>query len=148
SRSGALLALVGGFDFQSSKFNRVTQAGRQPGSSFKPFVYAAALDHGMTPATLINDAPIVMADAGMENTWRPQNSEGKFLGPMRLREALYKSRNLVSIRILREMGVPYMVDYASRFGFDPSRLPRNLSMALGTASLTPLEIATGYAIFA
>lgn len=148
SHSGALLALVGGFDFQSSKFNRVTQAGRQPGSSFKPFVYAAALDHGMTPATLINDAPIVMADAGMENTWRPQNSEGKFLGPMRLREALYKSRNLVSIRILREMGVPYMVDYASRFGFDSSRLPHNLSMALGTASLTPLEIATGYAIFA
>jgi penicillin-binding protein 1A len=145
---GAVVALVGGFDFQNSKFNRVTQAGRQPGSSFKPFVYSAALDHGMTPATLINDAPIVLEDAGMENTWRPQNSEGKFLGPMRLREALYKSRNLVSIRILREMGVPFVVDYVSRFGFDPARLPGNLSLALGTASFTPLEIAAGYTAFA
>lgn len=148
AHNGAVVALVGGFDFQNSKFNRVTQAGRQPGSSFKPFVYSAALDHGMTPATLINDAPIVLEDAGMENTWRPQNSEGKFLGPMRLREALYKSRNLVSIRILREMGVPFVVDYVSRFGFDPARLPGNLSLALGTASFTPLEIATGYTAFA
>lgn len=146
--SGAIQALVGGFDFQNSKFNRVTQAGRQPGSSFKPFVYSAALDYGMTPATLINDAPIVMADAGMESAWRPQNSEGKFMGPLRLREALYRSRNLVSIRILREMGVPYVVDYVSRFGLDPARLPRSLSMALGTASYTPLEITTGYATFA
>lgn len=148
ARSGAVQALVGGFDFQSSKFNRVTQAGRQPGSSFKPFVYAAALDHGMTPATLINDAPIVMADAGTESAWRPQNSEGKFLGPLRLREALYRSRNLVSIRILREIGIPYVVDYVSRFGLDTSRLPRTLSMALGTASYTPLEMATAYATFA
>lgn len=148
AHTGAILALVGGFDFQNSKFNRVTQAGRQPGSSFKPFIYSAALDRGMTPATLINDAPIVLEDAGMESAWRPQNSEGKFFGPMRLREALYKSRNLVSIRILREMGVPYAIDYVSRFGFDPARLPGNLSLALGTASFTPLEIATGYTAFA
>lgn len=148
AHSGAVIALVGGFDFHNSKFNRATQAGRQPGSSFKPFIYSAALDHGMTPATIINDAPIVLESDGIQEAWRPQNAEGKFLGPMRLREALYRSRNLVSIRILREIGIPFAVEYAHKFGFDPDRLPRNLSLALGTASFTPLEIATGYAVFA
>jgi penicillin-binding protein 1A len=148
SHTGAIIALVGGFDFQASKFNRVIQAGRQAGSSFKPFVYSAAIDKGMTPATLINDAPIVLEDTSLEDTWRPENAEGKFLGPMRLRQALYKSRNLVSIRILREIGVPFVLDYVSKFGFDPTKLPRNLSLALGSAVFTPLEIATGYAAFA
>lgn len=148
SHTGAIIALVGGFDFQASKFNRVIQAGRQAGSSFKPFVYSAAIDKGMTPATLINDAPIVLEDTSLEDTWRPENAEGKFLGPMRLRQALYKSRNLVSIRILREIGVPYVLDYVRKFGFDPAKLPHNLSLALGSAVFTPLEIAIGYATFA
>jgi len=148
SHTGAIIALVGGFDFQASKFNRVVQAGRQAGSSFKPFVYSAAIDKGMTPATLINDAPIVLEDTSLEDTWRPENAEGKFLGPMRLREALYKSRNLVSIRILREIGVPHALDYVQKFGFDATSMPRNLSLALGSAVFTPLQIATGYATFA
>ncbi len=148
ANSGSLKALVGGFDFQSSKFNRVIQAGRQAGSSFKPFIYCYALEQGMTPATFVNDAPIVFQEAGMETAWRPENSEGKFLGPIRLREALFKSRNLVSIRLLQALGVGPTIDYISRFGFDPAKLPRNLSMALGTASLTPLEIATGYTALA
>ena len=147
-KNGGIVALVGGFDFQSSKFNRVIQAGRQPGSNFKPFIYTAALDKGMTPATLINDAPIVLEDSSLESTWRPENSGGKFLGPMRMRQALYKSRNLVSIRILRSIGVPYAINYVTRFGFTPDELPRNLSLALGSAALTPLEIVTGYATFA
>lgn len=148
ARSGFVKALVGGFDFQHSKFNRVIQAGRQPGSSFKPFIYCYALEQGMTPASIVNDAPIVFQEEGMETAWRPENSEGKFLGPIMLREALYKSRNLVSIRLLQSLGVGPTIDYISRFGFSPDKLPRNLSMALGTASLTPLEIATGYAALA
>lgn len=146
--NGALLALVGGFDFQSSKFNRAIQGGRQAGSSFKPFIYSAALDHGMTPATVINDAPVVFEDSSLESTWRPENSGGRFYGPTRLRQALYKSRNLVSIRVLRQIGIKDTIEYASQFGLDPAKLPNNLSLALGSAAFTPWEIASAYSILA
>lgn len=145
---GAIVAVVGGFDFFKSKFNRVTQATRQPGSSFKPFIYSAALEQGMTPATVINDAPVVFDDPGLEDTWRPENYSGHFSGPTRLREALVNSRNLVSIRVLRAIGIDYALDYVSRFGFNKSTLPRNLSLALGSGAVTPLDLASGYAVFA
>ena len=145
---GAIQALVGGFDFTRSKFNRVTQARRQPGSNFKPFIYSAALNKGYTAASLINDAPIVFDDPSLENTWRPENYSGKYFGPTRLRRGLYKSRNLVSIRLLRAIGVDYAIDYAKRFGFSPDELPHNLSLALGSATLTPLQIVRGYSVFA
>ncbi len=145
---GAVVALSGGYDFNQSKFNRVLQAQRQPGSSFKPFVYSAALDKGFTVATVVNDAPVVFADKSLEDVWRPENYSQKFFGPTRLREALVHSRNLVSIRVLRTIGVPYALDYLKRFGFDPDRLPHNLSLALGSASVTPMEMARGYAVFA
>ena len=147
-QNGAIRALVGGFDFNQSNFNRVTQARRQPGSNFKPFVYTAALEHGMTAASIINDAPIVFEDGQLESTWRPENDGGRFYGPTRLREALYRSRNLVSIRILRNTGISNVIDGMSRFGFDESELPRDLSLALGSHDLTPLQVATGYAVFA
>ncbi|MBA54405.1 MAG: peptidase [Pseudomonadales bacterium] len=146
--NGALLALVGGFDFQTSKFNRAVQGGRQAGSSFKPFIYSAALAKGMSPATVINDAPVVFEDSSLESTWRPENSGGKFYGPTRLRQALYKSRNLVSIRVLRQIGIRHTIDYAAKFGFDPAKLPDNLSLALGSAAFTPWEIASAYSVLA
>lgn len=145
---GAIKSLVGGFDFRQSHFNRVVQAERQPGSNFKPFIYTAALESGFTPATLINDAPIVFEDESLEGTWRPENDGGQFLGPIRMRQALYQSRNLVSIRILRAMGIENTLTKLARFGFDTSKLPRDLSLALGSHALTPLQIATGYAVFA
>jgi penicillin-binding protein 1A len=145
---GAIRALVGGFDFSNSKFNRVTQAERQPGSNFKPFLYSAGLNKGFTPASLINDAPVVFEDEGLEATWRPENYSGKVFGPTRLREALVHSRNLVSIRLLRAIGIGYTIDYVSRFGFDKSRLPHDLSLALGSGTFTPLEIVRGYSVFA
>jgi penicillin-binding protein 1A len=145
---GAIAALVGGFDYFNNKFNRATQARRQPGSGFKPFLYSAALEHGFTPASIIMDAPIVLDDAGMEQAWRPENSGGDFSGPIRLREALVRSRNLVSIRLLRSIGPDAAIDYAARFGFDPADMPRNLTLALGTLPATPLQVATGYAAFA
>ena len=145
---GAIKALVGGFSFDQSNYNRAVQAKRQPGSSFKPFLYAAALDHGYTAATLVNDAPIVFQEAGMSEAWRPKNDNNTFLGPIRLREALYKSRNLVSIRVLQDLGIGRAQRYLERFGFAQEDLPRNLSLALGTASLTPMEIAEGWATFA
>ncbi len=148
ARDGAILALVGGYDYFRSKFNRATQAKRQPGSGFKPFVYSAALEKGFTPATLINDAPVVFDDPALEGAWRPENYSGKFFGPTRLRWALTKSRNLVSIRILRSIGVDYALKYARRFGFDPDQLPHNLSLALGSANVTPLQMARGYAVLA
>ncbi len=147
-RNGAVLALVGGFDFQSSKYNRVLQAGRQAGSSFKPFIYSAALEHGLTAATVINDAPVVFEDQSLESTWRPENSSGRFYGPTRLRQALYKSRNLVSIRVLREIGPTNAIRFAERFGFSRNDLPNNLSLALGSAAIKPWDLATGYAVFA
>lgn len=148
---GAVRALVGGFDYfdqKVGKFNRATQAKRQPGSGFKPFLYSAALDKGFTTASLILDAPFVIDDPSMEEAWRPENSSGDFAGPMRLREALVKSRNLVSIRLLQAIGMSPAMQYAERFGFERSTLPRNLTLALGTNSATPLQVAAGYAVFA
>ena len=145
---GAIKALVGGFDFYDSKFNRVVQAKRQPGSSFKPFIYAAAIDKGFTAASIINDAPVVFDAPGLEDTWRPENYSGHFYGPTRLRQALIKSRNLVSIRLLRDIGIGYATRYASQFGFNRKSLPRDLSLALGSGALTPMELATGYTVFA
>ncbi|MGP5276042.1 penicillin-binding protein 1A, partial [Pseudomonas helleri] len=146
--NGAIRALVGGFAFEQSNYNRATQAKRQPGSSFKPFIYSAALDNGYTAATLVNDAPIVFVDEYLDKVWRPKNDTNTFLGPIPLREALYKSRNLVSIRTLQSLGVDRTIDYISKFGFNKQDLPRNLSLALGTATLTPMEIATGWSTFA
>lgn len=146
--NGAIRALVGGFSFEQSNYNRAMQAKRQPGSSFKPFVYSAALDSGYTAASLVNDAPIVFVDEYLDKVWRPKNDTNTFLGPIRMREALYKSRNLVSIRLLQAMGVDRTIDYIAKFGFNKQDLPRNLSLALGTATLTPMEIATGWSTFA
>jgi penicillin-binding protein 1A len=145
---GGVSALVGGFDYFANKYNRVIQARRLPGSGFKPFLYSAALENGFTPASVLLDAPVVMEGDGIEASWRPENSHGDFSGPMRLREALVKSRNLVSIRLLRELGTPTAIDYVTRFGFDKRALPQNLTLALGTVQATPLEVATGYAVFA
>ena len=148
---GAILALVGGFEYfdaKSGKFNRATQAQRQPGSGFKPFLYSAALENGFTAASLILDAPFVIDDTSMEEAWRPENSSGEFYGPTRLREALVKSRNLVSIRLLQAVGMSPAMAWAERFGFERARLPRNLTLALGTNSATPLQVATAYAVFA
>ena len=128
-KDGAVVALVGGFDFFQSKFNRVTQARRQPGSGFKPFVYAAAFDKGYTPASIVVDAPIVVDETGMEKAWRPREFENDFAGPIRLREALVHSRNLVSIRLMREIGGDYTWNYVQRFGFDKSQLPNDLTLA-------------------
>jgi len=145
---GAILALVGGFDFHLSKFNRATQAQRQAGSNFKPFVYLSALENGVTAATVINDAPVVFEDRNLETSWRPENYSETFYGPTRLRKALYMSRNLVSIRLLQKIGIGKTINYIERFGFARSRIPRDLSLALGTASFTPLEISIGYAALA
>ena len=147
-QDGAILALSGGFDFYLSKFNRAAQAQRQPGSSFKPFIYSAALKKGYTPASIFNDAPVVFEDAALEDTWRPENYSGKFYGPTRMRVALTKSRNLVSIRILRSIGLRYALRHAGKFGFDTSRLPADLSLALGSGTVTPMELARGYSVFA
>ncbi|MCP4126213.1 MAG: PBP1A family penicillin-binding protein, partial [Gammaproteobacteria bacterium] len=145
---GAILSLVGGYDYYLSKFNRVTQAKRQPGSGFKAIIYSAALEAGFTAASLINDAPIVINDPTLETAWRPENYSGKFYGPTRLRMALTKSRNLVSIRLLRTMGMDHALKHAQLFGFDPKRLPHNLSLALGSGTVTPLQMAKSYAILA
>ena len=147
-KDGAVVALVGGFDYFQSKFNRVTQARRQPGSGFKPFVYAAAFDKGFTPASIVLDAPIVIDEAGMEQAGRPKESENRFAGPVRLRDALVHSRNLVSVRLMRAIGGEYTWNYVTRFGFDKSQLPNDLTLALGTAELSPLQVAIGYATFA
>ncbi len=146
--SGAIRSLVGGLSFEQSNYNRAIQAKRQPGSSFKPFVYSAALDAGYTAATIVNDAPLEIFEAGMKEVWRPKNDNNSFLGPIRVREGLYRSRNLVSIRILQDIGMQYARDYISQFGFSLNDLPRNLSLALGTATLTPMEITTGWTVFA
>lgn len=145
---GAIKALTGGFDFQHSKFNRVTQAKRQAGSSFKPVVYSSALAKSFTPATLINDAPVVFEDVALEGEWRPENYSGKFYGPTRLRKALVKSRNLVSIRLLRSVGVKHTTRFAKKFGIDPSNLPYDLSLALGSCELSPLELSRVFSVFA
>lgn len=146
--NGAILALVGGFDYSLSHFNRVTQAKRQAGSNIKPFIYSAALANGFTAASIINDAPVVFEDASLEATWRPENSSGQFFGPTRLRKALYKSRNLVSVRLLRSLSIPKAIDYMQIFGFDAASMPRDLSLALGSAAISPLDMATAYAVLA
>jgi penicillin-binding protein 1A len=148
-RSGAIRALVGGFDFEKNKFNHVTQAWRQPGSSFKPFIYSAALEKGFTPATIINDAPLFF-DAGVTGgqPWEPKNYDGTFEGPMSMRTALKKSKNMISIRILQSIGAPYAQDWISRFGFEAEKHPAYLTMALGAGSVTPIQMATAYSVFA
>jgi penicillin-binding protein 1A len=164
-RDGAIVALSGGFDYDASKFNRVIQARRQPGSSFKPFIYSAALEAGLTPATVILDAPVVYeapdASVGIgqnpdavegaepeQEDWRPGNDTGRFYGPTRLRDALARSRNLVTIRVMRQIGVAYAREYVQRFGLPAEHIPADLTAALGTAQLTPLEMADGFAVFA
>ena len=146
--TGAIQALNGGFDFEHSKFNRVVQAKRQAGSGFKPIVYAAALDKKYTPASLINDAPVVFKDSALEGEWRPENYSGKTFGPTRLRMALYKSRNLVSIRILNAIGLKHATQYAKNFGLNSNELRYDLSLALGSAELSPLEMSRVYSVFA
>ena len=146
---GAVRALVGGFDFNLNKFNRVTQAWRQPGSSFKPFIYSAALEKGFMPSTLVNDAPIVIdPKVTGGQLWEPKNYDGKYEGPMRLRQGLAKSKNLVSIRVLQAIGPGYAQSYVTRFGFEPERHPAFLTMALGAGSVTPWQMLNGYAVFA
>lgn len=147
-KNGAILALVGGYDYYASKFNRVTQAKRQPGSGFKPIIYSAALEAGYTAASLINDAPVVTENTSQDDIWRPKNYSGKFYGPTRLRLALTKSRNLVSIRLLRAMGVRHLLEHAKNFGFNPDDLPPNLSLALGSGETTPLQMARAYSVLA
>jgi penicillin-binding protein 1A len=148
-KDGAVLAMVGGFDFHKNKFNHVTQAWRQPGSGFKPFIYSAALEKGFTPATIVNDAPLFF-DAGVTGgqPWEPKNYDGKFEGPMPLHTALAKSKNMVSIRILQAVGTQNAQDWIGRFGFEPEKHPAYLTMALGAGSVTPMQMATGYAVFA
>lgn len=145
---GAIQALVGGFSTHSNQFNRVIQADRQPGSAFKPFIYSAALANGYTPATTINDAPVVFEDSSLENTWRPRNNSGKFYGPTRLRQALYRSQNLVSIRILNQISPATAINYIAPFGIPKNKMNPDLSLALGASAITPLELATGYATLA
>ncbi|MFO1338630.1 MAG: penicillin-binding protein 1A [Burkholderiaceae bacterium] len=147
--TGAIRAMVGGFDFGKNKFNHVTQAWRQPGSSFKPFIYSSALEKGFTPATVVNDAPLFF-DAGATGSqpWEPKNYDGKFEGPMPLRTALAKSKNMVSIRVLQSVGVDYARDWVTRFGFDREKHEPYLTMALGAGSVTPMQMATAYSVFA
>ncbi len=145
---GAVSAVVGGFDYYNNKFNRVTQAHRQPGSGFKPFLYSCALDHGFTPATIVLDAPIVYDDSDQEKIWRPENSEKGFDGPMRLREGLVHSRNLMTIRVVRQLGIDTAASCAARFGFDPKTMPQDLTLALGSLPVTPMQMAAAYAVFA
>jgi penicillin-binding protein 1A len=147
-QDGAVAALVGGFDFFSSNFNRAVQAKRQPGSSFKPFLYSAALEKGLTAATIINDMPIVSYEEALEGYWRPQNSTRTYLGPIRLREALYKSRNTVSRRVLQSIGLAYATQHIERFGFSKASLPRDETLALGTGQASPLDMASAYSVFA
>ena len=149
-KNGAVRALVGGFDFNRNKFNHVTQAWRQPGSSFKPFIYSAALEKGFTPASIIDDAPISFPASftGSGSSWEPHNFDGKYEGPMRLRTALTKSKNMVSIRVLNSIGVEYAQDYITRFGFAAKDHPAYLTMALGAGSVTPWQMAQAYAVFA
>ncbi len=146
---GAITALVGGFDYRLSNYNRATQAKRQPGSGFKPFIYAAALDKGYTLASEFNNEPVAFPDPNKPGgLWRPENDTKEFSGPTRLHVALAESINIVSIRLLQAIGIPYAIDYVTRFGFDKQQLPQNLTLALGTADVTPLQMATGYSVFA
>jgi penicillin-binding protein 1A len=146
--TGAILAITGSYDFRLSRYNRATQSKRQPGSGFKPFIYTAALEKGFTPASIINDAPIVIEDPSLKNDWRPENYTRKFLGPIAMRVALRQSINLVSIRLLQDIGIPYAIETAMRFGFSREQLPTTLSLALGSGNAPPLKMAAAYAVFA
>ncbi len=146
--NGAIRSLTGGFSFYINKFNRALQAYRQPGSNIKPLLYTYALSQGYTPASVINDAPVVINDVSLEGDWRPENDNGRFGGPTRLREALYRSRNLISIRLMRALGIEPMREFVLQFGFEPDKLPANLSLSLGSADATPIQVATAYAILA
>ncbi|MCI3999695.1 peptidoglycan glycosyltransferase/peptidoglycan DD-transpeptidase MrcA, partial [Klebsiella pneumoniae] len=149
AKTGAVRALVGGYDFHSKTFNRAVQAMRQPGSTFKPFVYSAALSKGMTASTVVNDAPISLPGKGPNGSvWTPKKSDGRYSGYITLRQALTASKNMVSIRILMSIGVGYAQQYIRRFGFRSSELPASLSMALGTGETTPLKVAEAYSVFA
>ncbi|MBZ2170146.1 penicillin-binding protein 1A [Marinobacter sp. F4216] len=148
AQTGAIEALAGGYSFRQSKYNRATQAKRQPGSTFKPFLYLTALENGITPATVYNDAPIVFEDDELETAWRPQNSSGQFYGPTRLREALYRSRNIVSIRLLRDVGIENTLDYLRQLKIPADNMPENLSLSLGSGQLSPMELARGFAVIA
>ncbi|HCR45559.1 MAG TPA: peptidase [Marinobacter hydrocarbonoclasticus] len=148
AKTGAIEALAGGYSFNQSKYNRATQASRQPGSTFKPFLYLSALENGRTPATIYNDAPIVFEDSELETAWRPQNSSGQFYGPTTLREGLYRSRNLVSIRLLRDLGINTTLSYLKQLKLPTENMPSNLSLSLGSGLLTPMELARGFAVIA
>jgi penicillin-binding protein 1A len=149
-KSGGVLAMVGGFDFALSQYNHALQAARQPGSGFKPFVYAAALDRGLSPASIFMDAPLVFADRNLESDYRPDNDDSRYNGPTRLREALYRSINLVTMRVLLDVGAGNVVNFVERFGFDTSTFPRNTQLAVGggTMAVTPMQMAVAYATFA
>ena len=148
AQNGAVEALAGGYSFSQSKYNRATQANRQPGSTFKPFLYLAALESGRTPATIYNDAPIVFEDSELGGAWRPQNSSGQFYGPTSLREGLYRSRNLVSIRLLRDLGIRQTLNYLEQLKIPTAKMPANLSLSLGAGQLTPMDLARGFAVIA
>ena len=148
AQTGAIEALSGGYSFDQSKYNRANQAERQPGSNFKPFLYLSALENGRTPATIYNDAPIVFDDSELETAWRPQNASGQFYGPTTLREGLYRSRNLVSIRLLRDLGIDTTLEYLEQLKLPTGKMPDDLSLALGSGLLTPMDVARGYAVIA
>ncbi|VDZ54301.1 Penicillin-binding protein 1A [Serratia odorifera] len=145
---GAVKALVGGFDFNQSKFNRATQALRQVGSNIKPFLYTAAMDKGLTLATILNDLPVTRWDAGSGTEWRPKNSPPTYVGPIRLRQGLGQSKNVVMVRAMRAMGVDYAAEYLQRFGFPAQNIVHSESLALGSASFTPMQLVRGYAVLA
>lgn len=146
--TGATRSLVGGYSFARSSFNRVIQAQRQPGSAFKPFIYSAAMEAGYTPASIINDAPVAFTDASIGDVWRPKNYSGRYYGPTRLRDGLVHSRNLVSIRLLDAIGVPYLLEHLQKFGFGAEQFPANLSLSLGSGVVTPYQLARAYTVFA
>ncbi|QBM18103.1 penicillin-binding protein 1A [Marinobacter sp. JH2] len=148
AKTGAIEALSGGYSFGQSKYNRATQAKRQPGSTFKPFLYLAALENGRTPATIYNDAPIVLDNSDLEGSWRPQNASGQFYGPTTLRKGLYRSRNLVSIRLLRDLGIRTTLSYLEQLKIPTDNMPENLSLSLGSGLLSPMELARGFAVIA
>jgi len=147
-QDGAIVALSGGFDFYLDNYNRAVQAKRQPGSSFKPFIYSAALENGFTVASIVNDAPLTIQDAALETVWKPENYTNRFYGPVSLRYALMRSLNAATVRVLMAAGVPNSIRHLRRFGFDDTALPRNLSLALGSGGVSPLDLAVGYAVFA
>ena len=149
TKDGAIRALIGGFDFNRNKFNHVTQAWRQPGSSFKPFIYSASLEKGLSPATIINDAPLTYGGGQTGGQiWQPKNYGNKYEGPMSMRKGLTKSKNVVSVRILDKIGAKYGQEYVTRFGFDADKNPPYLTLALGAGAVTPLQMVGGYAVFA